>query len=230
VHAAAPCPVEVKRTMLEWWGPILHEYYAATEGVGVTVIDSEEWVRKPGSVGRAALGTLRICGNAGAELAKGEAGTVYFERDEMPFAYHNDPDKTAQAQHPQHSNWSTTGDIGYVDHDGYLFLTDRKDFMIISGGVNIYPQEIEDCLALHPKVFDVAVIGVPDEEMGESVHAVVQPMPDVTPGPELADEITHFLRERIAHYKVPRSIDFSTELPRTPTGKLVKGKVRAHYI
>ncbi|MGW6331192.1 acyl-CoA synthetase [Nocardia rhamnosiphila] len=229
VHAAAPCPVDVKRAMIEWWGPVLHEYYASTEANGATFIDSEQWLRKPGSVGPAGMGSIRVCGDDGAELPTGEIGTIYFERDELPFAYHNDPAKTAAAIHPDHPTWTTTGDIGYVDAEGFLFLTDRKAFMIISGGVNIYPQEIEDALALHPAVLDVAVIGVPDEEMGESVKAVVQAAPGATPGPELAAELRDYLRERIAHYKVPRSIDFADELPRTPTGKLVKGKLRAQY-
>ncbi|MEU1958368.1 acyl-CoA synthetase [Nocardia sp. NPDC019304] len=230
VHAAAPCPVDVKRAMIDWWGPILYEYYASTEANGATFIDSEQWLRKPGSVGTAGLGTIRVCGDDGAQLPAGEIGTVYFERDEAPFAYHNDPAKTAEAVHPEHPTWTTTGDIGYVDEEGYLFLTDRKAFMIISGGVNIYPQEVEDALALHPKVFDVAVIGVPDEEMGESVKAVVQPAPGAEPGPELAAELRDYLRDRIAHYKVPRSFDFADDLPRTPTGKLVKGKLRQRYV
>ncbi|MEV0107609.1 acyl-CoA synthetase [Nocardia sp. NPDC050799] len=230
VHAAAPCAVDVKRAMIEWWGPVLYEYYASTEANGATFIDSEQWLRKPGSVGPAGMGSIRVCGDDGAELPAGEIGTIYFERDELPFAYHNDPAKTEAAIHPDHPTWTTTGDIGYVDAEGFLFLTDRKAFMIISGGVNIYPQEIEDALALHPSVLDVAVIGIPDEEMGESVKAVVQPAPGATPGPELAAELRDYLRERIAHYKVPRGIDFAAELPRTPTGKLVKGKLRAQYL
>ncbi|WP_043650701.1 acyl-CoA synthetase [Nocardia thailandica] len=230
VHAAAPCPVDVKHAMIDWWGPILHEYYASTEANGATFIDPGQWLRKPGSVGPALLGTIRICGEDGATLPAGEVGTVYFERDERPFTYHNDPAKTAEATHPDHPTWTTTGDIGYVDDEGYLFLTDRKAFVIISGGVNIYPQEIEDALALHPKVLDVAVIGVPDEEMGESVKAVVHPAPGADPGPELAAELRAHLRDRIAHYKVPRSVDFADDLPRTPTGKLVKGALRARYL
>jgi long-chain acyl-CoA synthetase len=230
VHAAAPCPVDVKRAMIDWWGPVLHEYYSSTEASGITFITAEQWLRKPGSVGPAGVGIIRVCGADGVELPPGEIGTVYFERDERPFAYHNDPDRTAEASHPRHPTWTTTGDVGYVDEDGFLFLTDRKAFMIISGGVNIYPQEIEDVLALHPKVFDVAVIGVPDPEMGESVKAVVQPAAGVTPGPELGEELRACLRERIAHYKVPRSFDFVEELPRTPTGKLVKGKLRERYL
>ncbi|MFF5033625.1 acyl-CoA synthetase [Nocardia salmonicida] len=230
VHAAAPCPVEVKQAMIDWWGPVLREYYASTEANGATFIDSEQWLRKPGSVGSAGLGVIRVCGTDGAELASGEIGTIYFEREELPFNYHNDPAKTAEAVHPNHPTWTTTGDIGYLDEDGYLFLTDRKAFTIISGGVNIYPQEIENALALHPKVFDVAVIGVPDEEMGESVKAVVQPAAGVAAGPALAEELREFLEERIGAYKVPRTVDFSEDLPRTPTGKLVKGKLRARYL
>ncbi|MFI7529677.1 acyl-CoA synthetase [Nocardia salmonicida] len=230
VHAAAPCPVEVKRAMIDWWGPVLHEYYASTEANGATFIDSEQWLRKPGSVGTAGLGVIRVCGTDGVELASGEIGTIYFEREELPFNYHNDPAKTAEAVHPNHPTWTTTGDIGYIDEDGYLFLTDRKAFTIISGGVNIYPQEIENALTLHPKVFDVAVIGVPDEEMGEAVKAVVQPAAGVEAGPALAEELREFLRERIGGYKVPRTVDFSDDLPRTPTGKLVKGKLRARYL
>ncbi|MFI1235378.1 acyl-CoA synthetase [Nocardia salmonicida] len=230
VHAAAPCPVEAKQAMIDWWGPVLHEYYASTEANGATFINSEQWLRKPGSVGTAGLGVIRVCGPDGAELASGEIGTIYFEREELPFNYHNDPAKTAEAVHPNHPTWTTTGDIGYIDEDGYLFLTDRKAFTIISGGVNIYPQEIENALALHPKVFDVAVIGVPDEEMGESVKAVVQPAAGVTAGPALAEELREFLKERIGAYKVPRTVDFSDDLPRTPTGKLVKGKLRARYL
>jgi long-chain acyl-CoA synthetase len=229
VHAAAPCPVEVKRAMIEWWGPILHEYYAATEAIGITMIDSATWLGRPGSVGRSMLGTLHICDDAGHELPRGEVGLVYFEREVLPFSYHNDPARTRQAQHPRHPNWGTTGDIGYVDDDGFLFLTDRKAFMIISGGVNIYPQEIENALTLHPAVLDLAVIGVPDAEMGELVTAVVEPAAGVEPGPALERELQEFLRGRIAPYKVPRRVDFVSELPRTATGKLQKGKLRERY-
>jgi len=225
IHAAAPCPVEVKHAMIDWWGPILAEYYSSTEGNGLTYIDSHRWLAKPGSVGLPAIGILHICDDDGAELAAGETGTVFFERDLPGFEYHNDPVKTLAARHPRAANWSTLGDIGHVDADGYLFLTDRKAFMIISGGVNIYPQEIEDALALHPKVEDVAVVGVPDAEMGQSVHAFIQPAADAAPGPELAAELTGFLRARIAHFKVPRTVEFVAELPRTPTGKLAKGKL-----
>jgi long-chain acyl-CoA synthetase len=230
IHAAAPCPVEVKEAMIDWWGPILHEYYAATEANGITLIDSEQWLKKLGSVGRAGLGVLHICAEDGAELPTGEVGLVYFERDKLPFTYHNDPDKTKAAQHPEHPNWTTTGDLGYVDSEGFLFLTDRKAFTIISGGVNIYPQEIEDVLTLHPKVFDIAVIGVPDPEMGEQVKAVVQPAPGVEAGPALEQELLSYVLERIAHYKAPKSVDFVTSLPRTATSKLQKRKIRDHYL
>ena len=230
IHAAAPCPVEVKQRMIDWWGPILFEYYSCTEAIGATVIGSADWLRKPGSVGRAGLGIIHVCGEDGAELPVGEIGVVYWENDSEIFRYHNDAERTVDATHPDHPMWTTVGDIGRVDEDGYLFLTDRKAFMIISGGVNIYPQEVEDCFALHPKVDDVAVFGVPDEEMGEAVKAVVQPAPGVVPGPELAEELLDYARARIAHYKCPRTIDFSADLPRTPTGKLVKGELRKRYL
>lgn len=231
VHAAAPCPVEVKRQMMAWFGPVLHEYYSSTEANGVTMIDPAEWLDRPGSVGRAALGTVRICDDEdGSELPAGETGVVYFERDEMPFAYHGDPDKTAGARHPAHPNWSTCGDIGFVDDDGYLFLRDRKAFTIISGGVNIYPQEIEDALTLHPDVFDVAVIGLPDDEYGESVTAVLKLRDGVVARPDLTDELISYLRTRIAGYKVPRRFEFVADLPRTPTGKLLKAKLRDQLV
>ncbi|QUQ63971.1 acyl-CoA synthetase [Kutzneria sp. CA-103260] len=225
VHAAAPCPVEVKQRMQDWWGPILHEYYSCTEATGLTWMRPEEWAAHPGSVGRPILGVLHICDDEGRELPAGEVGTVYFERDERPFEYHNDPDKTRGAEHPHHPNWTTVGDIGYVE-DGYLHLTDRKAFMIISGGVNIYPQEVENVLALHPAVADVAVIGVPDPEMGERVLAVVQPAPDTTPD---AADLIEYVKARIAGYKAPRAVEFVDQLPRTPTGKLVKGPLRQRY-
>jgi fatty-acyl-CoA synthase len=230
IQAGAPCPIDVKRAMIDWWGPILEEYYSSTEAIGITFISSGEWLRKPGSVGRTQLGVIHICADDGAESGTGEVGTVYFERDASPFSYHHDPVKTAEAQHPSHPTWTTTGDVGYLDDEGFLFLTDRKAFMIISGGVNIYPQEIEDSLTMHPKVFDVAVIGIPDEEMGEKVLAVVQPTLGAAPGPELAEELKNYLRDRIAHYKVPRVFDFTADLPRTPTGKLVKRTLRDRYL
>ena len=229
VHAAAPCPVDVKRRMIEWWGPIIYEYYAGTEGTGSTFIDSHDWMAHPGSVGRAALGVLHICDEEGSELPIGEPGLVYFEREAMTFAYHNDPPKTRAAQHPAHPNWMSLGDVGYVDAEGYLYLTDRKAFMIISGGVNIYPQAIEDALILHPKVHDVAVFGVPDEEMGEAVKAVIEPAPGVAPTDDLAAELLGFARDHLAHYMAPRSIDFIDEMPRLPTGKLYKRVLKDRY-
>jgi len=229
IHAAAPCPVEVKQKMIDWWGPVLLEYYAGTEGNGMTAIDSRTWLTKPGTVGRPILGTVRICADDGTELPAGQTGSVYFERDEVPFAYHNDPDKTRAAQHPVHPTWTTLGDIGHLDGDGFLFLTDRKAFTIISGGVNIYPQETENVLALHPAVYDVAVIGVPDPEMGESVAAFVQPAPDAVPGPELEQEIIAFVKSKIASFKAPRTVTFVDHLPRTEAGKLLKSELRARY-
>jgi fatty-acyl-CoA synthase len=230
VHAAAPCPPDVKDAMIAWWGPILTEYYGATEGHGITLITTSEWQTKRGSVGKAALGVLRICDDDGVELPTGQPGVIYFEREAPAFIYHNDPEKTAESRHPGHDNWSTVGDIGYLDEDGYLFLTDRKAFMIISGGVNIYPQEIENVLALHPKILDVAVIGVPDAEMGQQVKAVVQLRDDVEPSDDLASEIIGYVRDRLAHFKAPRSVDFVDELPRSATGKLVKRTLQARYL
>ncbi|MGQ4618626.1 AMP-binding protein [Nocardia sp. R7R-8] len=229
IHAAAPCPPEVKRAMIDWWGPILIEYYGSTEGNGLAVITSQEWQQKPGSVGRSILGPVHICDDSGRTLATGEVGTVYFERETLPFSYHKDPEKTAAAQHPEHPNWTAVGDLGYVDEDGYLFLTDRKSFVIISGGVNIYPQEVENVLALHPAVFDVAVIGVPDAEMGQQVKAVVQLNPGVARTEEMAAEIIEYVRQRLAHYKAPRTVDFVDSLPRTATGKLVKRELTKLY-
>ena len=229
VHAAAPCPVEIKRQMIDWWGPIVDEYYSSTELNGMTLVKAPDWLRKPGTVGRAAIGTLRICGNDGTVLPTNEVGTVYFERDTLPFEYHNDPDKTRQAQHPKHPTWTTTGDVGYVDDAGYLFLVDRKSFMIISGGVNIYPQEIENILVEHPKVLDAAVIGIPDNEMGESVLAIVEPSATATGNDALAAELLDYLQPRLARFKHPRRIVFSNGLPRTPTGKLAKVGLRERY-
>jgi fatty-acyl-CoA synthase len=229
VHAAAPCPADVKQQMLDWWGPILQEYYSSTEVAGMTWVDPQEWLSHPGTVGRSILGVIHVCDDDGRELPAGGVGTVYFERDARPFEYHNDPEKTRAAEHPDHPTWTTVGDIGYVDEDGYLYLTDRAAFMIISGGVNIYPQEIEDALTLHPAVADVAVIGIPDPEMGEQVKAVVEVAPGHEPGEELAATLIAYARTRLAGYKVPRSLDFVDQLPRTPTGKLVKGPLRDRY-
>ncbi len=231
VHAAAPCPVEVKQQVMSWLGPVVHEYYASTEANGATQVGPHDWLAHPGTVGRPLLGVVRVCGPDGAELGAGEVGTIYFERDVMPFAYHGDPVKTAAAQHPRHPTWSTVGDLGYLDDDGWLFLTDRQAFMIISGGVNIYPQEIEDLFSLHPKVLDIAVIGAPDDEMGEKVVAFVQPAPGLerVERAGLEQELRAYARERIAHFKVPREIVVTDDLPRTPTGKLVKARLRERY-
>ena len=229
IHAAAPCPVDVKQAMIEWLGPIIYEYYSSTEAHGMTFINSEDWLAHPGSVGRSVLGILHICDDDGNELPTGEIGTVYFEREQLPFEYHNDPGKTAEAQHRGHPSWTTVGDLGHVDADGYLYLADRKSFMIISGGVNIYPQEAENALALHPAVHDVAVIGVPHPEMGEEVKAVVQLAAGIAPSQDLATELINYTRDRIAHFKAPRSVDFVDDLPRTPTGKLVKNKIKEQF-
>ena len=229
IHAAAPCPEEVKRRMFDWWGPILYEYYGGTEMNGFTHCGPTEWLARPGTVGKAILGTIHICGEDGAELPNGTPGIVYFELPQMPFEYLKDAQKTKDAQHPLHANWSALGDVGRLDDDGYLYLTDRATFMIISGGVNIYPQEVEDALALHPKIADVAVIGVPNEEMGEEVKAVVRPAPGVTGDAALEAEIMGYARERIAHYKCPKSVDFRAELPRLPTGKLYKRLLKDEY-
>ncbi len=226
IHAAAPCPVEVKEKIIDWWGPVIWEYYAGTEGNGMTMVHANEWLTHKGTVGRAVVGTLRICDDAGNEVPTGEEGTVYFA-DGRPFEYHNDPAKTSDSRHPQ--GWTTLGDVGRVDAEGYLYLTDRKAYMIISGGVNIYPQEAENVLVMHPKVFDVAVFGVPDEEFGEQVKAVVQPRDMADAGPALEAELIAFCRERLAHIKCPRSVDFEEELPRHPTGKLYKRLLRDRY-
>jgi acyl-CoA synthetase (AMP-forming)/AMP-acid ligase II len=226
IHAAAPCPVEVKQQMIDWWGPVLYEYYAGTEGNGFVACTSEEWLAHRGTVGRALVGELRILGEDGEVLPPGETGTIYFANGPA-FEYHNDPQKTAQSRSPE--GWSTLGDVGYVDGEGYLYLTDRKHFMIISGGVNIYPQEVENLLVSHPKVADVAVIGVPNEEFGEAVKAVVQPMDMRQAGRALAEELIAFCRANLSHIKCPKSVDFEAELPRHPTGKLYKRLLRDRY-
>ncbi|MDQ2649376.1 MAG: AMP-binding protein [Actinomycetota bacterium] len=228
IHAAAPCPVPVKQKMIEWWGPILIEYYAATEGSGATLITSQEWLEHKGSVGKSLLGPAHILDDDGNELPPGEPGRVFFEAGGgMSFEYHNDPEKTAASRSPE--GWTTVGDIGYLDDDGYLYLTDRAANMVISGGVNIYPQEAENVLITHPKVLDGAVFGIPDEEMGEQVKAVVQPLDWADAGPELERELLAFCRDNLAHYKCPRSIDFERELPRHETGKLYKRLLKDRY-
>ena len=225
IHAAAPCPITVKQAMLDWWGPIIHEYYAGTEGNGFVYASPQDWLAHPGTVGRSLTGPLHILDDDGNELPSGERGTVYFEQG--AFEYHNDPEKTAAARTDK--GWTTLGDVGYLDDEGFLYLTDRKAYMIISGGVNIYPQEAENVLTMHPAVADVAVFGVPHEEMGEEVKAVVQPVEGVLPSPELERELIAYCRERLAHYKCPKSVDFDPELPRHPTGKLYKRLVRDRY-
>ena len=229
IHAAAPCPVDVKRQMIEWWGPIIEEYYAGTEGIGSTRISSMEWLEHPGSVGQTKGGEIHICDENGIEQPLGQPGIIYFAQQRPSFHYHHAPEKTRDARHPEHENWSTLGDIGYLDADGYLFLTDRRSFMIVSGGVNIYPQEIENALIMHPSVFDVAVFGVPNEDFGEEVKAVVQVAEGVSPSPQTADDLLEFTAGKIAKYMVPKSIDFIDEMPRLPTGKLYKRLLRDRY-
>ncbi len=226
VHAAAPCPVPIKEAMIKWWGPALKEYYAGSEGNGMTFITSEDWLEHKGSVGRPIMGTLRICDEDGNEVPARTEGGVYFEGGNA-FEYHNDPEKTKESMN-QHG-WTTLGDVGWVDEEGYLYLTDRKSFMIISGGVNIYPQEIENMLITHDKVADAAVIGAPDEDFGERVVAVVQPLDMADAGDDLAAELTDFMRTELSGVKVPRQIDFREELPRHPTGKLYKRLLRDEY-
>lgn len=225
-HAAAPCPIPVKEAMMAWWGPIIHEYYGGTENNGLTMIGPGEWLERKGSVGRAVIGTIHICDDAGEELPSGCDGGVYFEGGPA-FSYHNDEKKTRSAMNSR--GWTTLGDIGRLDSDGYLYLTDRKSFMIISGGVNIYPQEIENALTLHPKVRDVAVIGAPDPDMGERVVAVVELRDSADASDMLRAELTTYLRQRLGGVKTPRQIDFVDTLPREPTGKLFKRLLRDHY-
>ncbi len=230
IHAAAPCPVPVKQAMIEWWGPVIYEYYAGTEGNGFTFITSQEWLQRPGSVGRALTGIVRVCGEHGDELPRGTEGQIFFEPSEpggAPFEYHNDPVKTAESRNKH--GWTSLGDVGIQDEEGYVFLTDRKSFMIISGGVNIYPQEIENLLVTHPKVTDAAVIGAPDPDMGERVVAVVQPADMAQAGPELAEELSQYLSGQLSRVKMPRQIDFREELPREATGKLYKRLLRDEY-
>ncbi|MDB5771242.1 MAG: AMP-dependent synthetase and ligase [Burkholderia sp.] len=226
MHGAAPCPVQVKERMIEWWGPVFLEYYGATENNGFTLCTSEEWLQHKGSAGRSVLGEAHILDDDGAELPSGEAGNVYFAKGPV-FEYHNDPQKTAESRNAQ--GWSTLGDIGYLDQDGYLYLTDRKSYMIISGGVNIYPQEVEDLLINHSKVLDAAVIGVPNEDFGEEVKAVVQPRDMRDAGPVLEAELIAYCKAHLSSIKCPRSVDFEQELPRHPTGKLYKRLLKDRY-
>src|SRR5438477_720150 len=227
IHAAAPCPAQVKEQMIEWWGPIIHEYYGATEGLGFTACNSQEWLAHKGTVGRVLLGKLHVLDDDMKERPVGTPGTLWFETA-TPFEYFNDPAKTAEARSAD-GRMSTVGDVGYVDGDGYLYLTDRASFMIISGGVNVYPQECENLLITHPKVADAAVFGVPNEDRGEEVKAVVQAMPGVDMNPDLKDELIAYCLRHLSRQKCPRSIDFEAELPRLPTGKLYKRVLRDRY-
>lgn len=226
IHAAAPCPAEIKQRMIDWWGPILIEYYAGSEANGVTLATSAEWLAHRGTVGKSLIGAIRIVDPDGKELPVGEIGDVYFDTG-LVFQYNNDPEKTAKAF--LREGCSTLGDVGYLDEDGYLYLTDRAAYTIISGGVNIYPQETEDQLVCHPDVADVAVFGVPNEEMGEEVKAVVQLKDPDQASPEMAQALIDWCGERLSRLKTPRSIDFRTEMPRTPTGKLLKRKLKDEY-
>jgi len=226
VHAAAPCPVKIKEAMIEWWGPIIHEYYGATEGLGFTALDSHEWLEHKGSVGKVLLGELHVLDEAGNECPPGVPGELWFKRA-SEFSYFNNDEKTRESSSADGS-MSTVGDVGYVE-DGYLYLTDRSTFMIISGGVNIYPQETEDVLITHPKIMDAAVFGVPNEDLGEEVKAVVQVMDGSEADNALVEELMAYCREHLSRQKCPRSIDFEAELPRLPTGKLYKRLLKDRY-
>lgn len=225
IHAAAPCPVDVKHQMMEWFGPIIHEYYGGTEGFAGTIIGPEEWLAHPGSVGKP-FSAVHVVGEDGVELPVGHAGELYFEGGPQ-FEYFKDPGKTASVSNDR--GWRSLGDMGYVDDDGYVYLTDRSTFMIVSGGVNIYPQEAENVLVMHPKLVDAAVFGVPNDEYGEEVKAVVQPVEGVAAGAELEAELIAYCRANLATYKCPRTIEFDAELPRDPNGKLYKRRIRERY-
>ncbi|KRD07084.1 acyl-CoA synthetase [Mycobacterium sp. Root265] len=226
MHAAAPCPVEIKKQMIDWWGPIVDEYYASSEAIGATLISADEWLAHPGSVGKAMTGVVHILDEDGNEVPAGQHGEIFFEGG-ADFEYLNDTAKTASSRDSH--GWKTVGDIGYLDEDGYLYLTDRRHHMIISGGVNIYPQEAENMLVIHPKVMDAAVFGIPDDEMGQTVKGVVQTVDPADATPEFADELLTWLRDQLSHYKCPRSISFEAQLPRTDTGKLYKQELITRY-
>jgi long-chain acyl-CoA synthetase len=227
VHAAAPCPVPVKEQMIEWWGPIIHEYYGATEAMGFIACDSKQWLAHKGTVGRVVSGELHVCDDDMNEMPSGTPGTLWFVTP-TPVQYFRDEVRSREAQSPD-GRMSTVGDIGYVDDDGYVYLTDRATFMIISGGVNIYPQETENLLITHPKVADAAVFGIPNVDLGEEVKAVVELMPGSAPGPAIERELIEFCQTRLARHKCPRSIDFEDTLPRLATGKLYKRQLRDRY-
>jgi long-chain acyl-CoA synthetase len=227
VHAAAPCPVDIKKQMIDWWGPLIDEYYSSSEGAGVTWITADDWVAHPGSVGKPLVGQAHVLDEDGNELPPGQAGQLYFDMGGLLFEYLKDSEKTAESR--EKHGWVTVGDVGYLDEDGYLFLTDRKHHMIISGGVNIYPQEAENMLVTHPKVMDAAVFGIPDDDMGQSVKGVVQTVDPADATEEFGEELLGWLRDRLAHYKCPRSISFEAQLPRTDTGKLFKQELVTKY-
>ena len=227
IHAAAPCPMEIKQQMIDWWGPIVDEYYSSSEGAGITFISADDWMKHPGSVGKSLLGEAHILDENGEDVPQGQAGQIYFDIGRAAFEYHRDPEKTAESRDKH--GWVTVGDVGYLNDEGYLFLTDRRHHMVISGGVNIYPQEAENLLVTHPKVLDAAVFGIPDDEMGQSVKGVVQTVDPADATDAFADELVGWLRERLAHYKCPRSISFEAELPRTDTGKLYKQELVKKY-
>jgi long-chain acyl-CoA synthetase len=226
IHSAAPIPIQVKEQMIDWWGPVLFEYYSGTEGAGFCSIGSEDWLAHKGSVGKALIGDIKILDPEENELKTGETGCIYFA-DGTSFEYHNDPEKTKESRSSK--GWLTLGDVGYVDDEGYLFLTDRMSNMIISGGVNIYPQEAENILITHPKVMDAAVIGVPNDDFGEEAKGVIQLRNPEDASEETATELIDFCRANLAKIKCPVSIDFISELPRTPTGKLVKRLLKDKY-
>ena len=225
VHGAASCPVEVKRQMIDWWGPILTEYYGSSEGYGGTMVTAEEWLKHPGTVGRPSYAAPHICDRDGAEVPSGETGLIYFDHPNSTFQYHNDPDKTQSISHPQHPTWRTLGDIGHIDDDGYLYITDRENYLIVSGGVNIYPQEVENVLLSHPAVAEAAVIGVNDHEYGQIVKALVQPVswPDGTDA--YLETLRDWCGESLAKYKIPRVFELTHELPRQDNGKLYKNRI-----
>ena len=227
IHAAAPCPVMVKEQMIDWWGPIIHEYYGATEGLGFAACDTAEWLAHKGTVGKIVLGELAVLDDEMQALPQGQPGTLWF-KTATEFEYHNDPEKTQEATSAD-GEMTTVGDVGYVDEDGFLYLTDRKTFMIISGGVNIYPQECEDLLITHPKVEDAAVFGVPNVDLGEEVKAVIQTVSGQMGDEALSDELLAYLAEHLSRQKIPRSIDYIDEMPRLPTGKLYKRVLRDKY-
>ncbi|MDB5715842.1 MAG: fadD [Sphingomonadales bacterium] len=226
VHAAAPCPIDVKEKMLDWFGPVIYEYYGLSEGGGFTIVRPDEWVARKGTVGRSLTGPIHIVDDDGNDLPNGEVGHLMFENPES-FEYHKEPDKTAEFFDAK--GWSRPGDMGWMDEDGYLFLADRSSNMIISGGVNIYPQEAEAVLTLHPAIRDVAVIGVPDRDFGEAVKAVVELMPGIVASDALASELIDYCRARLSKFKCPKTVDFTESIPRLPTGKLLKRELRKRY-